>query len=197
MYSNLSSAAVFGISAFLVEIETHLDNGLPNFMIVGLPDSAVKESRERVTAAIKNSDFIFPAKKITINLAPADIRKEGSSFDLPIALGVLCAMGIIENDSLKDTLFLGELALDGSLRPIHGALAIAVEAKKNNIKRVLLPKQNAEEAALVDGLEVIPIETLAEANAFLNNEKRIDPLIVDINHYLKKIRKIMHLILQT
>ncbi len=189
MYSNLSSAAVFGISAFLVEIETHLDNGLPNFMIVGLPDSAVKESRERVTAAIKNSDFIFPAKKITINLAPADIRKEGSSFDLPIALGVLCAMGIIENDSLKDTLFLGELALDGSLRPIHGALSIAVEAKKNNIKRVLLPKQNAEEAALVDGLEVIPIETLAEANAFLNNEKRIDPLIVDIKSLFEENQK--------
>ncbi len=189
MYSNLSSAAVFGISAFLVEIETHLDNGLPNFMIVGLPDSAVKESRERVTAAIKNSDFIFPAKKITINLAPADIRKEGSSFDLPIALGVLCAMGIIENDSLKDTIFLGELALDGSLRPIHGALSIAVEAKKNNIKRVLLPKQNAEEAALVDGLEVIPVETLAEANAFLNNEKKIDPLIVDIKSLFEENQK--------
>jgi len=189
MYSNLSSAAVFGISAFLVEIETHLDNGLPNFMIVGLPDSAVKESRERVTAAIKNSDFIFPAKKITINLAPADIRKEGSSFDLPIALGVLCAMGIIENDSLKDTLFLGELALDGSLRPIHGALSIAVEAKKNNIKRVLLPKQNADEAALVDGLEVIPVETLAEANAFLNNEKKIDPLIVDIKSLFEENQK--------
>ncbi|HPI19040.1 MAG TPA: YifB family Mg chelatase-like AAA ATPase [Candidatus Kapabacteria bacterium] len=189
MYSNLSSAAVFGISAFLVEIETHLDNGLPNFMIVGLPDSAVKESRERVTAAIKNSDFIFPAKKITINLAPADIRKEGSSFDLPIALGVLCAMGIIENDSLKDTLFLGELALDGSLRPIHGALSIAVEAKKNNIKRVLLPKQNADEAALVDGLEVIPVETLAEANAFLNNEKRIEPLIVDIKSLFEENQK--------
>jgi len=189
MYSNLSSAAVFGISAFLVEIETHLDNGLPNFMIVGLPDSAVKESRERVTAAIKNSDFIFPAKKITINLAPADIRKEGSSFDLPIALGVLCAMGIIENDSLKDTIFLGELALDGSLRPIHGALSIAVEAKKNNIKRVFLPRQNADEAALVDGLEVIPIETLAEANAFLNNEKRIEPLIVDIKSLFEENQK--------
>ena len=189
MYSNLSSAAVFGISAFLVEIETHLDNGLPNFMIVGLPDSAVKESRERVTAAIKNSDFIFPAKKITINLAPADIRKEGSSFDLPIPSWVLSAMGIIENDSLKETLFLGELALDGSLRPIHGALSIAVEAKKNNIKRVLLPRQNAVEAALVDGLEVIPIETLAEANAFLNNEKKIDSLVVDIKSLFEENQK--------
>lgn len=189
MYSNLSSAAVFGISAFLVEIETHLDNGLPNFMIVGLPDSAVKESRERVTAAIKNSDFIFPAKKITINLAPADIRKEGSSFDLPIALGLLSAMGIIENDSLKDSVFLGELALDGSLRPIHGALSIALEAKKNNVKRILLPKLNAEEAALVDGLEVIPIETLSEASSFLNSEKNIEPLKIDIKSLFEENQK--------
>ena len=122
MYSKLSSSAVFGINAFPVEIETHLDNQLPAFLIVGLPDSAVKESRERVTAAIKNSNFAFPNKKITINLAPADIRKEGSSFDLPIALGILSALGMVEREKLEGAVILGELSLDGALRPIHGAL---------------------------------------------------------------------------
>ena len=135
MYSKLNSAAVFGIEAFKVEIETHLDTGLPAFNIVGLPDSAVKESRERVVSAIKNSEFIFPQKKITVNLAPADIRKEGSAFDLPVAIGILSAMGIIEVDSLADAMILGELSLEGRLRNIHGALSIALEAKRNGFKR--------------------------------------------------------------
>jgi len=180
MYSSIYSAAVYGINAFIVEIESHLDNTLPAFLIVGLPDSAVKESRERVTAAIKNSNFIFPNKKITINLAPADIRKEGSAFDLPIALGILSALEIIPSEPLKSTLALGELALEGTLRPIHGSLSIAVEAKKQGFKQILLPKDNADEAALVDDICVIPLESLEQATKYINGDITIEPKKVDL-----------------
>ncbi|MFP4527669.1 MAG: YifB family Mg chelatase-like AAA ATPase [Candidatus Kapaibacterium sp.] len=180
MYSHLHSASVFGINAFIVEIETHLDNAIPAFSIVGLPDSAVKESRERVTAAIKNSGYIFPTKKITVNLAPADIRKEGSAFDLPIALGVLKASGTLQTDDLDDVIALGELALDGNLRSIHGGLSIAVEAAAKGFRRILLPPQNAEEAALVEGLDVYPVKNLTEAVEFLNGESTLDPVKVDL-----------------
>lgn len=180
MYSRLFSAAVFGIDAFVVEIETHIENVVPSFQIVGLPDSAVKESRERVIAAIKNSDFIFPSKKITINLAPADIRKEGSAFDLPIALGVMTALGNIPAESLQGTMAMGELSLDGSLRPIHGALSIAVEAAKKGYKKILLPSDNAAEAALVDEISVFPLENLAQTISFLNGESAIEPHKVDL-----------------
>jgi magnesium chelatase family protein len=179
MYSKLSSAAVFGIEAFKVEIETHLDTGLPAFNIVGLPDSAVKESRERVQSAIKNSDFIFPQKKITINLAPADIRKEGSAFDLPVALGILTAMNIIDAEAIADTMILGELSLEGGLRNIHGALSIAIEAKRHDFKRMIIPKENAEEAALVDSLEVIAVESLKECVDYLTDNLKIKKTHVD------------------
>lgn len=179
MYSKLNSAAVFGIEAFSVEIETHLDTGVPSFSVVGLPDSAVKESRERVTSAIKNSDFIFPQKKITVNLAPADIRKEGSAFDLPIALGILSAMGAIDSEALSETMILGELSLEGSLRNIHGALSIAIEAKRKGFTRILIPKENADEAALVSELEVIPIENLKECVDYLSGYTEISRQVVD------------------
>jgi magnesium chelatase family protein len=181
MYSHLKSAALSGIDAFVVEIETHLDNSLPNFIVVGLPDSAVKESRERVTAAIKNSEFIFPTKKITVNLAPADVRKEGSSFDLPIALGILCATNNIEPEKLENILSLGELSLEGTLRPVHGALPIALEAAKRGIKKIILPSKNADEAALVEDLDVIPVNTLREAVDYLNGEQKIEARKVDVD----------------
>lgn len=179
MYSRVFSASLLGIDAYVVDIETHLENTLPNFVLVGLPDSAVKESKERVSAAIKNSNFTFPAKKITINLAPADVRKEGSGFDLPIALGILSALQLIDYTKIKDTIFLGELSLDGSLRPIHGALSIAIEAKNRKFRRLALPIQNANEAALVEGLEVIPLENLRQAVEYLNGEIKIQRRIVD------------------
>ncbi len=185
MYSHLNSAAVFGIDAFIVDIETHLDNQLPAFLIVGLPDSAVKESRERVTAAIKNSGFVFPNKKITINLAPADIKKEGSAFDLPIAVGILLSLEFIPQESLEDTLVLGELSLDGNLRPIHGVLPITIEAQKKGFKRIILPAQNSEEAALVHGMEVIPVNSLRECADYLSGDLKIDPLVVDIDNLFK------------
>lgn len=180
MYSRLNSASVFGINAFIVEIETHMDNALPAMSIVGLPDSAVKESRERVSAAIKNSNMVFPNKRITVNLAPADIRKEGSAFDLPVAVGVLSSMGVVQSDILSETIILGELALDGTLRPIHGTLSITLEAIKNKFKRIILPEDNAEEAALVDNIEVIPVSSLSEAITYINGDLDIPPKKIDI-----------------
>lgn len=169
-----------GINAYLIEIECQIENALPNFVIVGLPDSAVKESRERVNAAIKNSDLVFPNKKITINLAPADIRKEGSAFDLPIALGILRAMENIKDELITNTLFLGELSLEGTLRTVHGVLSIALEARNSGFKRIVLPADNANEAALVDEIEVIPVNNLSEAVRYLNRELEIQAKKVDI-----------------
>ncbi len=179
MYSRLRSSSVQGIAAFGVEIETHIENNLPAFIVVGLPDSAVKESRERVSAAIKNSGLPFPQKKITVNLAPADIRKEGSAFDLPIAIGILAALGMIDNERLSDTIILGELALDGSIRPIHGALSIAVEAAKNGIKTIMVPAENAGESALVNAVATIPVQTLSQAARYFTDEETIAQHTVD------------------
>lgn len=181
MYSRLYSSSLIGIKGFVVEIETHLDNQLPAFNVVGLPDSSVKESRERVTAAIKNSDFIFPNKKITVNLAPADVRKEGSAFDLPIALGVLCSTGILEFENLSEIIFLGELSLEGTLRPIHGALSIAVEARVRGFKQMVITEENAPEAALVEGLEVIAVKNLRQCVDYLNGEIKIEPTKVNVD----------------
>lgn len=175
MFSRLRTASTLGVGAFVVEIETHLENALPAFVVVGLPDSAVKESRERVSAAIKNSHFVFPNKKITVNLAPADVRKEGSAFDLPIAIGILKSLGAVACGDLDGTLILGELALDGALRPIHGALPIAVAAKNAELRRVILPAQNADEAAVVSDVEIIPVRSLRETVEFLNGQTVIAP----------------------
>ncbi|MCX8055368.1 MAG: YifB family Mg chelatase-like AAA ATPase [Ignavibacteria bacterium] len=180
MYSRVFSAAVFGINAITIEIETHTDNQLPAFNIVGLPDSAIKESRERVTAAIKNSNFAFPAKKITVNLAPADVKKEGSAFDLPIAIGLLASFVAIDYNSIQDTILIGELALEGFLRPVHGVLPITLEAKSKGFRRIILPERNASEAALVDGIEVIPVETLSQTVEYINGDIPIEPRKVDI-----------------
>ncbi len=170
MLSKVISSATYGIDAYLVEVETHCEKQIPSFTIVGLPDNAVKESRERVTAAIKNSGFEFPLKKITVNLAPADVKKEGSSFDLPIAIGLLAAIEKVKDDWLEDTVFLGELALDGKIRPVKGALPISVEARKNNIKRIIVPVESSKEASIVDGIEVYGIDNLFEVVQFLNGE---------------------------
>ena len=154
MLSKIFSSATYGIDAFIIEVETHCEKQIPSFTIVGLPDNAVKESRERVSAAIKNSGFDFPLKKITVNLAPADIKKEGSSFDLPIAVGLLAAIGKVGEEKLGKTLFLGELALDGTLRKIRGGLSIAVEAKNRGFENLILPIDSVKEASIVDGINV-------------------------------------------
>jgi magnesium chelatase family protein len=181
MLARVLSSAVLGIDAYLVEVEADLTPQLPAFAIVGLPDGAVKESKERVQSAIKNSGFYFPNKKVTINLAPADVKKEGSAFDLPIALGILAAAGQVGFENFSNYLILGELSLDGSLRPIHGALPMALSGQKNNLKGMLLPKVNAKEAAMADGFNVFPVESLKEAVNFLENGDSIKPFKVDID----------------
>ncbi len=180
MLSKVNAAALMGIDAYLVDVETSLERGLMNFALVGLPDSAVKESRERVMAAIKNSGYEFPNKRITINLAPADIRKEGSGYDLPIAIGLLAAFGEIAETRLPDHLIVGELALDGALRPVHGILSIAWLARQNGIKGLIVPKQNAPEAAMVNGLEVYAVESLKQTIDFLNHQIEISPFAVNL-----------------
>ena len=189
MLSKIISSATYGIDAYLVEVETHVEKQIPGFIIVGLPDSAVKESRERVTAAIKNSGFEYPLKKITVNLAPADIKKEGSSFDLPIAIGLLSATGVIESPKLNENVFLGELSLDGKLRPIKGALPIAVEAMRKGIKRIILPVESSVEASIVDGIEVIPAKNLEEVVDFLNGTNVLRPITSDRNQIFSMVNK--------
>jgi len=181
MFSQILSAATFGVDANIVEVETHLDSNVPKFFIVGLPDNAVKESMHRVTAAIKNSGFKFPNRRITVNLAPADIKKEGSAYDLPIAIGILLASEQIHSSVSNQFLFLGELALDGAVRPIHGALVIALEGRNKGVRGILLPEENAQEAAMVEGIEVYPIRTLREAVDFLQSEHSfLQPFVVDM-----------------
>ncbi len=190
MISRIYSAALMGIDAYMVEVEANIEGKtLPGFATVGLPDNAVKESRERVQSAIRNSGYEFPVKKITINLAPADIRKEGSSYDLPIAIGILAANGVVSESLLEDHVILGELALDGSLRPIRGALSVAWEVRKQGMKALALPKENAKEAAMTEGLDVYPISNLQEAIDFLNNTNGIEPLRVDLKEIFEVSRQ--------
>ncbi len=163
MYANLHSAAVYGVDGYIIEVEIDLSNGLPMFDLVGLPDSAVRESKERVRAAIKNSEYQFPMMRITVNLAPADRKKEGSAFDLAIAVGVLIASGQVSPERYEDSVILGELSLEGGLRAIPGVLSMVMEAKAQGKRKVLLPYQNAREAELVSGMEVIPLSHLKDA----------------------------------
>jgi magnesium chelatase family protein len=192
MISRIYSAALIGIDAYLVEVEANIEGKtLPGFATVGLPDSAVKESRERVQTAIRNSGYQFPWKKITINLAPADIRKEGSGFDLPIAAGILAANGKVSEAKLDDHVILGELALDGTVRPVHGVLSVAWEVRQNGMSGLIIPRENAREAALAEGLNVFPVNSLNETVDFLNHETDIKPFKINLNeifevnqHYL-------------
>jgi magnesium chelatase family protein len=190
MLSKIYSSATYGIDAYIVEVETNVEKNIPSFTIVGLPDNAIKESRERVSAAIKNSGFEFPIKKITVNLAPADIKKEGSSFDLAIAVGLLRASEKLTDNYLEDTVFLGELSLDGTLRPIKGALPIAVESRNKGMKRIILPLESAMEASLVGEIDVYGMSNLSQVIQFLMNEVSVpktytdkDALFSNVNQY--------------
>jgi magnesium chelatase family protein len=167
--ASLRSAAVFGVEAVPVIVEVDVSFGLPVFTMVGLPDASVRESRDRVRTAIRNSGFEFPGHRITVNLAPADIRKAGASYDLPIALGVLAANGVVEPRLLPHVLLLGELSLDGSIQPIRGVLPVAISAKRSGKEAILLPRSNAAEALVVEGLRVLPVESLVEAVGALNS----------------------------
>ncbi|MFQ5606717.1 MAG: YifB family Mg chelatase-like AAA ATPase [Candidatus Zixiibacteriota bacterium] len=189
MHSRILSSATEGVDAYTVEVETDIQQQLPGFCTVGLPDGAVRESKERVTAAIKNSDFVFPSKRITVNLAPADIRKEGSAFDLPIAVGILAATGQILRDSFDDFVLLGELSLDGQVRPIPGALPMALHLANNGVKGILAPKENAREAAMARHTPVYPVSSLREVVAFLEDSASIKPFVIDIDEVFSRRRE--------
>ena len=180
MLAKVCSAAVNGIEAYPVEVEVNAGWGDTLIVVVGLPDTAVKESKDRVTTALSNSGYKFPMGRTTINLAPADVKKEGPSFDLPIAVGMLAASEQIETDQLDNFTIVGELALTGAVRPVKGVLPIALRAKQDGKVGILVPAENAAEAAAVAGLNVIPVQNLREAAQFLEGQIRISPTKVDM-----------------
>lgn len=179
MLVNVYSAAIYEIDAYPIRIEVNIDKGI-GYHLVGLPDKAVSESSYRISAALQNSGYKMPHKKLIINMAPADLRKEGSAYDLPIALGILAASGQIDTDKLDNYWILGELSLDGSLRPIRGALPIALKAKEMGLKGVIIPYENRNEAAIVDGIEVYGMQNIAEVIDFLEGRSRPEPHRLDM-----------------
>jgi magnesium chelatase family protein len=190
MLAKAFGSAVHGVNARTIMVEVDVCQGV-RFFMSGLPDNAVKESQHRVESALKSAGFFMPRKKTVVNLAPADIRKEGSAYDLPIALGILMASEQKSFANIEQYVIMGELALDGILRPIKGSLPIAIQARNENFKGFILPAQNAREAAVVKGIDVVPVTTLQEAVDFLSGKTKIDPIVVDpkeifaqkLNHY--------------
>ncbi len=180
MISVLNSTALCGIDGYIVDVETDISNGMPGFDIVGLPDAAVKESKERIRAAVKNTGLTFPSKRITVNLAPADIRKEGAHFDLPIALGILAASEQLDGKKCQDAIFMGELSLNGDLRRINGVLPMVISAYQKGIRKVFLPLENANEAAVIEGVQVFGAKSLEEILSHFIGKKEILPTIVDV-----------------
>ena len=174
MLSIIKSMSLQGLEGYLVDVQVDVAAGMPNWGVVGLPDISVKEAKERVRTAIKNSGYEFPSRRIVINLAPADTRKEGSFYDLPIAIGILIDFGEIKNQSMAETVVIGELSLDGQINHVNGILPMCIEAKKLGIKKVILPKKDAEEAAIVEGLQVIGVENLQQVVAYLNQKEDIE-----------------------
>jgi magnesium chelatase family protein len=181
LLAKVLSSAVLGIDAYQVEVEVDITSGLPTFTTVGLPEAAVKESKERVKSAINNSGYRFPADRITVNLAPADIKKEGTGFDLPIALGILAATGIIPQDILSEYLVLGELSLDGHIKPVKGSLPMALAAKAAGFSAIIVPFQNRHEASVVGDISVLPAETLSQVVGYLRGFSQIQPERNDIS----------------
>ncbi|MBI1857537.1 MAG: YifB family Mg chelatase-like AAA ATPase [Candidatus Melainabacteria bacterium] len=176
LYAKINSCGLTGINTYKIDIEVDISNGLPNFIIVGLPDTAINESKERVRSAIKASRIDFPSKKIVVNLAPGDTKKTGPTYDLPIAIGILITLGLVNPEYIKDLLILGELGLSGIIRPINGTLSFAQYAKKSNITSLIIPWENASEASLISGINIFPAKSLKEAISTINNIKTISPL---------------------
>jgi len=186
MLSRVLSSAVLGVDAYTVEVEVDIMRGLPSFATVGLPEAAVKESKDRVKSAINNSGYRFPDDRITVNLAPADIKKEGTGFDLPIALGILAATEVVPPGRLSEYLIRGELSLDGRIKPVRGSLPVALLARDSDCRGMILPTQNAREAAVVDGIEVLSVPTLGELVEFLCGLRHIEPRSVDVRTIFQK-----------
>ena len=179
MIAKTYTCSLLGIDAILVEVEVDLAQGLPYFSTVGLPDNIVRESKDRVKTALLNSGYPFPAQRITVNLAPAHLKKEGAGFDLPIAIGILAAMGIVKSDQTQETVIVGELSLDGRVKPVTGSLSIAIQARQSGYRQLLLPAENALEAAVVDGIGVYPLRNLPEVVGFMNGSETIEPVHLD------------------
>ena len=175
MFSSVRSFGVSGIGGYPVAVEVYISNGLPGFEIVGLPDAAVKEARERVRAAIKNNGFSFPVSRMTVNLAPADRKKAGTVYDLPMLVGILSALGEFDRPG-EDCAFIGELSLTGELRPVQGALPMALAAERLGVKRLFVPAENAGEAAFAQGIEVFPVENIGKLAAHLRGRERLRPV---------------------
>lgn len=189
MISKILSSSVYGIDAYQVEVEVDIASGFPQFSTVGLPEGAVKESKERVRAAIKNCGYDFPRRRITVNLAPADRKKEGSAFDLPISLGILTANGFLKFDKVKDYIILGELSLDGKIKAVKGVLPAAIFVRDSGLKGIIVPKENAEEAAVVEGVEVLAVNSLPELVEFLTGNKDIKPTNVEVSDIFNQNRE--------
>ena len=185
MLARVLSSAVFGIDAYAVEVEVDIALGLPAFATVGLPEGAVKESKDRVKAAIKNCGYEFPSRRITVNLAPADIKKEGAAFDLPMAIGILAATEVVQKGKLPHYFILGELSLDGQVKPVKGTLPMAVAARDAGLRGILLPGANSREAAVVKGIEVLPVDNLSDCVEFLNGSLHIDSVDVDLDEIFR------------
>lgn len=181
MLAKVLSSAVIGIDAFLVEVEVDITSGLPTFTTVGLPEASVKESKERVKSAISNSGYTFPDDRITVNLAPAHIKKEGTGFDLPIALGILTATQIISQNIISKYLVLGELSLDGRIKPVKGSLPMALAAKNAGYDGIIVPYDNGREASVVAGITVLPVKTLPQLVGFFRGFTKIEPEKTDIS----------------
>lgn len=175
MYSRINTCVLQGLDGFVVDVEADLSRGIPVFNIVGLPDTSIKESKERVRAAIKNSGYEFPLNRITINLAPANLKKEGSQMDLAIAIGILSSSGAVLKRSLTNTVFLGELSLDGKLNKIQGALPMVIAMREHDIKRCVVPFDNIKECSVIEDMDIIPVDSLSQVVDYLNNELHIDP----------------------
>jgi magnesium chelatase family protein len=190
MLFRVQSAAVFGINAYPISVEVDLSSGQKlNLMTVGLPDTAVRESSERVKAALRNCGFVLPAQHITINLAPADLKKEGSAFDLPMAVGILGASGCVRAQNLSAYLFMGELSLDGSIRPVKGTLSMAAMARERGMHHLIVPEANAREAAVVEGVRAFPVRNLAQVVELLNGKEAWIPLAIDRGQLLAQRSK--------
>lgn len=185
MLSQINTCGLMGIDGFMVEVQTDVTNGMPHMEIIGLPDATVKESKERARASIKNSGFVFPSKRMTINLAPASQRKEGSSYDLPITVSILAASEQIQIEDNENSVFIGELSLDGSVGAVSGVLPMVISAYKNGFTRFFVPRQNADEAAVIDGVEIYPVSTLLEVIDHFSGGPRIAPYMVDLDAFLQ------------
>lgn len=179
MYSKVNTCVLQGLNGNIVEVEADLSRGLPVFNIVGLPDTSIKESKERVRAAIKNSDYEFPLSRITINLAPANLKKEGSQIDLAIAIGILKSSGVVFEGEIDNTIFIGELSLDGKINPIEGALPMVISMREHNVSRCIIPYDNKDECSMIKDMDIIPVRSLSQVVDYLNNELHIDPYTND------------------